>query len=106
LLKFTSSVAFFDFVFFHGEFFGWLESMVHSPLHCVDICFPRFQTKQMAFPHHTMLVIEDYQPWDWLEGGTTCQVTREAVPTPTKHDTYQVYASGGSGEDYLGTSSC
>jgi hypothetical protein len=34
-----------------------------------------------------------------------CQVASEATPTPTKHDTYQVYASGGSGEDYLGTSS-
>jgi hypothetical protein len=44
----------FSFVFFHGEFFKWLKSMVHSPLHCVDICFPHFQTKQNGFPspHH------------------------------------------------------
>jgi hypothetical protein len=42
------------FFFFHGEFFRRLESMVHSPLHCVDICFHHFQTKQNGFPspHH------------------------------------------------------
>jgi hypothetical protein len=34
--------------------------MVHFPLHCVDICFPHFfKQNKMAFPHHTMLVIED-----------------------------------------------
>ena len=33
-----------------------------------------------------------------------CQVAGGAAPTPTMHDTYQVYASGGSGDDYLGTS--
>jgi hypothetical protein len=34
-----------------------------------------------------------------------CQVASKANLTPTKHNSYQVYASGGSGEDYLGTSS-
>ena len=33
-----------------------------------------------------------------------CNVAGKATPTPIMHDTYQAYASGGSGDDYLGTS--
>ena len=33
-----------------------------------------------------------------------CQVAGGAAPIPTMHDTYQVYASRGNIDDYLGTS--
>jgi hypothetical protein len=61
MLKFASSVAFFSFCFLlwgilqtariHGAFFFALHGYLFSPF--------SFKQNKMAFPHHTMLVIED-----------------------------------------------
>jgi hypothetical protein len=84
-----------------GELFSRLESMVHSHMHGVDIHFPIFKK---GFP-------STYQAGDGRLGCLRTRrraaqsVANKATNTPANHDTYQVYASGGSGEDYLGTSS-
>ena len=58
----------------------------------------------MAFPYRTPLLIEVSATLGLVGGRHNVLICSGAAPTPTMHDTYQVYAFGGNEDDYSGTS--